>query len=279
LKKNTDRKVDDMEGHHDGIIGIVGGVGPYAGLDLKKKIFDNTVAFSDQEHLEVYLLSCSKHITDRTGFLKDPSANENPGIAIFEVIRKLQSIGATVIAIPCNTSHSSLIWNKITSLMEESGIKIDLLNMIEETKNHIKIQMKGINKIGLLATLGVYKSAAYEQTFDHYDDPKIVTPDENFKKMVHESIYDKSFGIKAFSNPVTKKAKDHLKETIERLKEKGSQAIIMGCTEIPLALNENDCTLPLIDPTEILARSLIGRIDMNKLKDKNLSNGPIVPQK
>jgi aspartate racemase len=54
---------------HSKAIGIVGGVGPYAGLDLNRKIFDNTVAKTDQEHLQVILFSFSADIPDRTKFL------------------------------------------------------------------------------------------------------------------------------------------------------------------------------------------------------------------
>ena len=51
------------------IIGIVGGVGPYAGLDLTEKIFGQTIASSDQEHLPVALLSLPERIEDRTRYL------------------------------------------------------------------------------------------------------------------------------------------------------------------------------------------------------------------
>ena len=248
------------------IIGIVGGVGPYAGLDLKKKIFDNTKAFSDQEHLEVYLLSSSRHITDRTSFLKNPSDIENPAVAIFNVIKKLQRIGAHVIGIPCNTSHSPLIFNKIEFLIKNEGLDLELLNMIEETNIYIKNKLKDVKKTGLLATLGTYGSMVYQETFST-SGIEILVPDENDKEKVHNAIYDKSYGIKAFSNPVKKQAKEQLKAAINTLKKKGAQAIIMGCTEIPLALNKNDSDLPLVDPTTVLARALISRVDQGKLKD------------
>ena len=51
------------------MIGIVGGIGPYAGLDLLKKVFDNTLANSDQEHLDTILLSMPSKIEDRTEYL------------------------------------------------------------------------------------------------------------------------------------------------------------------------------------------------------------------
>ena len=50
-------------------IGVVGGVGPYAGLDLAKKIFDNTEAQHDQEHLDVLLVNSPRLINDRTAYI------------------------------------------------------------------------------------------------------------------------------------------------------------------------------------------------------------------
>ena len=64
------------------IIGIVGGVGPYAGIDLVRKIFDQTIAKSDQEHLSINLLSFPKDIEERTLFLLS-KITVNPAHAIF----------------------------------------------------------------------------------------------------------------------------------------------------------------------------------------------------
>ena len=66
------------------IIGVVGGVGPFAGLDLNKKIFDNTRTIREQDHLDVYLLSSSSRISDRTEYLLDPDGVENPAAAVCE---------------------------------------------------------------------------------------------------------------------------------------------------------------------------------------------------
>lgn len=68
-----------------GAIGVLGGVGPYAGLDLMRKIFDQTEANCDQEHLSVIQYSLSEHIIDRTRFLLGET-DENPGEAIGEIM-------------------------------------------------------------------------------------------------------------------------------------------------------------------------------------------------
>ena len=62
-----------------GAIGVLGGVGPYAGLDLMRKIFDQTEASCDQEHLSVIQYSLSEHIIDRTRFLLGETHGEGRG--------------------------------------------------------------------------------------------------------------------------------------------------------------------------------------------------------
>ena len=89
-------------------IGVLGGVGPYAGLDLVQKIFNNTRAARDQEHLPVTLLSFPGDIADRIDFLVH-GTGKNPGVAIGCILIRLANGGATVLGIPCNTAHSSSI--------------------------------------------------------------------------------------------------------------------------------------------------------------------------
>lgn len=75
-----------------GAIGVLGGVGPYAGLDLMRKIFDQTEANCDQEHLSVIQYSLSEHIIDRTRFLLGET-DENPGEAIGEIMVRMAKAG------------------------------------------------------------------------------------------------------------------------------------------------------------------------------------------
>ena len=77
--------------HNEPIIGVLGGMGPYAGLDLVRKIFDRTRAGVDQEHLPVALLSYAHRIQDRSAFLFDETT-ENPALAIAEVARQLDGL-------------------------------------------------------------------------------------------------------------------------------------------------------------------------------------------
>ena len=87
------------------LIGVVGGMGPFAGLDLARKVFEETDARSDQEHLPLALVSLSDRISDRSAFLQGSHRN-NPGPAIFESLKRLADAGATVAGMACVTAHA-----------------------------------------------------------------------------------------------------------------------------------------------------------------------------
>lgn len=75
--------------------------------------------------------------------------------------------------------------------------------------------------------------------------------------VVHPATYDPGYGIKAFSNPVSARAKDNLSTAIGHLKQEGVSAIVLGCTELSLAFGAEDAGVRLIDSTSVLARALI----------------------
>ena len=108
------------------IIGIVGGVGPYAGLDLNKKIFDQTCSKTDEEHLSVALISCSADIPNRLDYLMKRS-DLNPADAFFDILKKLETIGAEVVGIACNSSHYSEIFDALKYLVREGAGGVGLL--------------------------------------------------------------------------------------------------------------------------------------------------------
>ncbi len=241
----------------DKIIGVIGGMGPYAGLDLVRKMFDLTDAHKDQEHLPVALLSFPGWIRDRSTFLFEQSG-ENPAEAIFEIARRLESLGAVVAGIPCNTAHAPQIFDLLEERLRSSGSRLKLIHMIRETAAYIRQSTHGIERVGVLSTLAVYRLKLYRQALADEGFTPII-PDENVQEnIVNRTIFDPSYGIKAQANPVSLIARQSLLNAIEHLREKGAEAVILGCTELPLAIPEDevDSTL-IIDPTEVLARALI----------------------
>lgn len=252
------------------MIGIVGGVGPYAGLDLCKKILDQTVVSSDQDHLPIALLSLPGEICDRTDFILGKT-KLNPAFAIVEIIKKLESVGAEVVAIACNTSHAPQIYDVICSELCRRKINIKLLNIINEVINYIKINYPNIKNIGVMSTIGCYMAKVYENPLKEAGYNAII-PDDDIQKAIHRAIYDREHGIKVKSCPIDRIAVEYLREAVRHLKYKGSDAIILGCTEISLSINSNITDdVNIIDSNEVLASALIREIsESNSLSRFNL---------
>lgn len=247
------------------IIGIVGGVGPYAGIDLTEKILNQSKAASDKEHLSVVLFSMPKEIADRTDFLEGET-ELNPAYGIYEVIKKMEYIGVEVAGIACNTAHVPQIYNTVLKKMEKDNCKIKLLNIVEEVVRFIKENYPYIVNVGVLSTAatdkaGIYKNALIKNGFTP------VLPSNEIRELVNRCIYDPEYGIKTYSKPTKDIVKKGLLQGFEVLIENHAEAIILGCTELPLAIEESVIHgRVLIDSSFVLARALIREAAPEKLK-------------
>lgn len=253
-----------------GAIGVLGGVGPYAGLDLMRKVFDHTLAARDQEHLPVIAFSLPDRIVDRTGFLLGQS-DANPGEAIGEIMARLALAGATVIGMPCNTAHSPRILEAALPRLAETGVKTRFVHMIDATISAVsaaiadKASATGRTRVGVLCTKGTYAAGIYQDALTKAGITPLF-PDEAGRDAVQEAISNTVYGIKACSNPVTPQARTILADAVKDLAGQGAQAVILGCTEIPLALTEATLHgIPLVDATSALARALIAAFAPEKL--------------
>lgn len=248
------------------MIGIVGGVGPYAGIDLLKNIFDNTLANRDQDHLDALLFSLPSKIKDRTEYLLG-EVDENPGYSIAKIISDLEKSGATVVGIPCNTAHAPEIFSLVIEELNKQGSHIELLHMINETIDFIKVNYPQFSKIGVLSTTGTYRQKIYSNALKDNGFEAVVPTLDLQENCVHPAIYHPEYGIKSKSNPFHPDAKKNLAIAINYLKENGAEAVILGCTEIPLVITTKEVNgMIAINPTNVLARKLIHKINPEKLK-------------
>ena len=222
------------------IIGILGGMGPEATIDLFYKIIKFTPAEKDQDHLRI-IIDNNPKIPDRTAAIL--GKGEDPLPALQETAKNLEKAGADFIIIPCNTAHYFL------PLIQES-VKIPVLNMIEETAKETRKKISPIQKVGLLASIGTYKTEIYHQQFKKFN-IEVISPEEKDKEEVMKAIY----AVKAGN--LSEGIKKNILKIAQKLIDKGAEAIIAGCTEIPLILKEGDVSVPLIDPTQVLAKIAI----------------------
>ncbi len=225
------------------IIGILGGMGPEATIDLFYKIIKFTPAEKDQDHLRI-IIDNNPKIPDRTAAIL--GKGEDPLPALQETARNLEKAGADFIIIPCNTAHYFL------SLIQES-VKIPILSMIEKTAKETQKKNPSIKKVGLLASIGTYKTEIYHQQFKKFN-IEVISPEEKDKEEVMKAIY----AVKAGN--LSEGIKKSILKIAQKLIDKGAEVIIAGCTEIPLILKEGDVAVPLIDPTQVLAKAAVQKV-------------------
>ena len=158
-------------------IGIVGGMGPAATADLMKKITDMTDADCDQEHIHL-LIDSNVNIPDRTAAILH--GGENPVPELLAASKRLESIGADFLIMPCNTAH----WF-IPALECEVGIPF--LNMPAETARLLKEM--DVETAAVLATDGTVQSGLYEEAL-RAEGISAIYPDDEQQKTVMSLVYD-----------------------------------------------------------------------------------------
>jgi len=183
--------------------------------------------------------------------------DENPAYAMARQLQKLAAMGAQVAGIPCNTAHAPPIFDVIVAELQAANCPIHLLHMIREVGRHLQAHYPDIQTVGVLSTTGTYQARVYPQVLEGLG-LTVVAPDEAMQvERIHPAIYDSEYGIKATGAP-SELARTYLLDGALALRKLGAQALVLGCTEMPLAIHEKQLyTMITIDPTRILARALI----------------------
>lgn len=247
-------------------IGVVGGLGPYAGLDLVRAIFDETDARSDQDHLPVVLISYPGRVPDRSAWLDAPETAPNPIPALQTILRRLDDAGAAVAGIPCNTAHAPALFDPLGHGLAADGRELALVHIVDAIVASIAEIAPEAGRVGVLATRSSIQTRIHSIGLEAAGRLGVV-PDPEVQDRVQASIFDPAWGLKAQSAPVHPEARQALLEAIEHVVEKGAQAVILGCTELPLAVPEASASgVPLISSTRALARSLIRATHPEKLR-------------
>ena len=249
----------------DAKIGIVAGAGPYAGLDLAQKILQQTSAKIDQDYLPTISISTPADIADRTRFLLGQTT-KNPAHAIFRNLSELADLGATVVGIPCNTAHASAIQDVFMEKLKQSGIRLKVLDMIAETVDFLRETCPEVKIVGVLSTIGTWKAGFYPQLLSAAGYEVRILEEPQQQRLHEEALFHPEYGIKVQAHPVSKAARKVLLEGVRELEKQDVQAVVLGCTEIPLGLPERKLgSTYLIDPGLILARALIREFCPEKL--------------
>jgi len=225
------------------VVGVIGGMGPEATADLFMKVVQETDAQSDQQHLDVVVVS-DPSVPDRSAAVA--GHGEDPLPAIARTARRCIRAGADFLIMPCNTAH-----HFYRGLCD--SVEIPVLHMMREVAEYLLAVHPTVQAVGLMATDGTVDSGLYQDAFCARD-LKVLVPSEDDQRRVMEGIYSEH-GVKA---GCCQNARIHFRAVAQELVERGAEVIVAGCTEIPLALEQSDITgALLIDPTRILARAAV----------------------
>lgn len=226
-----------------GLLGILGGMGPLAGAAFASRLVALTPAERDQDHVPV-LLCNDPRVPDRSSARL--GHGEDPLKAMMAGLRLLEAAGASLIAIPCNTAH---LWYEQMA----DRARVPLLHIVEAVCEDLeRYGVRG--SVGLMGTpatlkLGLYQQPLRQRGFE------VITPDAAGVAQCVEAIA-------AVKGNRPGEAFQPAAQCIRGLLARGASAVVLGCTELPLAVpHEQRSEFPavLTDSIDALARAAIAR--------------------
>ena len=245
------------------MIGILGGMGTQAGLDFCNKLAILNRGKIDQEY-PLFVLYNKSNIPGRpesiglqTKNLSNKASNKNSKLKYKKVLdsllkgcKLLEKNNCKFIVIPCNTAH---YWYDDL----QKKIKIPVINMPGEVFKFTQKNCKKNSKVGLLATEGTLKTGVYNKFFDK-SFQLIIPPQKLQNNSVNKAIkFVKMGNVKAAAKAI--------KPAINSLIRFKCSKIILGCTELPIAIfafksfNNVKSSKIFLDPNLILAQSAMAK--------------------
>jgi aspartate racemase len=222
------------------VIGIMGGMGPEATVDFFREIIRLTPAKKDQDHIPVVIYSNPK-TPERTQAILH--GGEDPTPYLIESALILERAGAGILAVPCNTAHYFL-----PRVRPKVGIPI--LDMIEETFLSARAQIGNVRAVGLLATSGTIQSGVYRDVFARHG-VEVLVPQAADQERLQQAIH------KVKADSYDRARQDTFEKIGATLVEAGARAVILGCTEIPLAFDAERVSYSVVNSTRVLAQAAV----------------------
>jgi len=217
-------------------VGILGGMGPEATTDFMNRIIALTPATTDEEHIHT-LVDNNPHVPSRQAAILGDGID--PGPALVSMAKQLEAAGADILVMPCNTAHA---WQSDIA----SATTIPFVSIIDETA----ARCHEFESVGLLATKACFQSELYQEKFAAAGKQLVLPTDEELAEFTRLIALIKT-GEKGAAVCAA------MRELAGALYERGAEAVIAGCTEIPLVLDQEALSVPLLSSTDILAEATI----------------------
>jgi aspartate racemase len=230
------------------ILGLIGGIGPESTIDYYKMIIKKfRERFSTNEY--PHFLINNINMTEMLSYVKENKLNDLTDFLTAQ-IKQLENAGADFAAIASNTPH--LVFNEL-----QNNSDIPLLSIVEETFKEIK--KRNISKAGLFGTLSTMDGGFYQTTGRKYS-VEVVSPDKKSKEYINKIYFEEL--VLGIINPSTKK---ELINIVSRMKDNDEiKGLILGGTELPLILDQNDFNdIKIFNTSKIHVESIIEKMFEN----------------
>ena len=231
MEKNNSKKT----------IGILGGMGPAASANLYQHLLEYAQqrygAVQDNQYPPIIIYSLPLDGFDETGIVDSELVKQQ----LIAGVKKLEQAGCDLIIIGCNTVHC------FYSAMQ-SAITVPILNIIEVTK--AAVQQAGYQTVGLLASESTVKTKLYEKSFAA-SGIAVISPTPEQQLVLNQTIEHVMGGNQNLDDVVA------LKAVMSSYTQQGAQAIVMGCTEIPLAINQAQTDIKLFDSNALIVQAAV----------------------
>ena len=222
-------------------IGIIGGIGPESTVDYYKMIIG---AFHERQAVLGYpeIIIYSANLSS---LMKILEAGDWEGLTnwLLEKVVALQKAGADFAVIGSNTPH--IVFDQVNSKSP-----LPMLSIIEETCKNA--QKRGLKKLGLLGTRFTMESDFFKKPFE-YREMAVIVPDKEDQELIHQRLFSEiELGI------IKDSTREELLSIVRKMIDRHSiDAVILGCTELPLILNKDEFGIPFLNTTAIHAESIV----------------------
>jgi len=219
-------------------IGLIGGMSWESTIPYYRQINETIRERLGGLHsAKIVLYSVDFHEIERLQHAGDWDA---AGAILAEAARSLEAAGAAFLVLCTNTMH------KVAARIE-AAVNIPLLHIADPTAAEIK--RAGYSTVGLLGTRFTMEQAFYRDRLSEHHGLRVVVPESDDRETVHRIIYEElCLGV------VKPESREAYRKVMRSLAANGAQAIILGCTEISLLVDQQDSDVPLFDTTAIHAR-------------------------
>ncbi len=219
-------------------VGILGGMGPEATVDLMRRVIGATPAEDDSDHIHM-IVDNNPKVPSRMKALLDGNG-EDPGPVLTAMAHGLVEAGAHVLAMPCNTAHAYL--PEI-----EDTVSIPFLNMVTLTTEHVGELSSQPKRAGLLAMSAVHKVGLYEKAFAGHGIDLVIPEDQDDLMTVIKAVKagDLSADVRNLFRAVTGALATR------------SDVLVIACTELSVLGDSIAHDVPVIDALDVLSDAIV----------------------